>query len=271
MNLRPPRAHRIALAWLAAPALACTLALPGAPGADPTATAIPATAAFTAAPPTASPTAPPTETPAPTETATAIPVNRAATQRAEAEAAQIAAIAPDLERYGLTPEEGGLGWASDPVTIELEEYGEVQAVIDHPTLLVSDFVLQADITWTSTSGLAGCGFLFRHDELAASQYQFLAFRLSGAPVWVLWVYEDGLFAFDAAGYRDTPALDVRQGSTNRVALIGRGDRFTVFVNGEDAGSASYNGPEDGATGLLARHESGDTTCTFENAWMWILE
>jgi hypothetical protein len=271
MNALPLRVRRLLLLLAAAGALACSFSGLGLPGEPPTATAVPASPRFTLPPPTASPTAvPPTATAAPTQTPTPPPVNRAATQRAEDTAEQIARIAPDLEQYGLSPEDGGLGWVSEPVTIELDDYGEAQVVVDYPTLAVSDFVVQADITWISTSGLAGCGFLVRADALAGSEYQFLSLRLSGAPVWVLWVFEDGVFAFDAAGYRETQALDVSQGSTNRVALIGQGHRFTVFVNGQDAGSANYNGPTDGAIGLLAKHESGDTSCTFENAWMWIL-
>jgi hypothetical protein len=137
---------------------------------------------------------PPTATLAPTLTATPDPAVLAATEaaQAQAEVAAIALIEPDLEDYGFSTEQGRLGWAHEPVSLNLEKYQEVQ-------------------------------------------------------------------------------LDISQGSTNRVAVVGQGNQFTTYVNGVDAGSVAHAGLRSGAVGLLARQESGKTTCTFENAWLWILD
>jgi hypothetical protein len=62
---------------------------------------------------------------------------------------------------------------------------------------------------------------------------------------------------------------MEQGGTNTVAVIAQGSLFTVFINGVNAGDLTDTQLTEGAVGFAASHESGKTTCTFDNAWLWI--
>ncbi len=271
--------HNFLIRWTALPAIAlllsaCGLAAP-APTAAPPPTLAP-TVAPTSAPPTAvsstnTPLPTNTPVPAPTETPTPDPAVLAAAQTAEAQAAAVAAIEPDLQRYGFSSDQGSLGWVIETVTFELENYMENQDAVDHADVSVRDFVVQADVTWTSTSGLAGCGFVVRQDSRGQHDYRMLTIRASGAPAWFFWLDENGDFSQNLAGWRDAPGLDIGLGSNNTVALVGQGSNFTVYINGQNMGSIADTQLSEGAVGFAASQESGKTTCTFENGWLWILD
>ena len=260
---------------------ACGSALAAAPTSDPAtatpvvnvvaeATALPPTATFTPVPPTATPTAvPPTATPSPTPNRTATAQARA-TQTA---APVIAKIDAELQKYSLSTQEGHLGWVHDPVTMRLDTYMEAQWQVDYPDLVVSDFVVHSDITWDSTTGLAGCGLLLRSGEdfTKGKQYQFALMRLAGKPLWDIEYYRYGEFQYNLTGLRDAPGVNFESGSTNRVTIVAQGNKMTVYVNGEKLGAATDNKIAEGAVAFLAWQESGETTCAFTNSWMWILK
>ena len=104
------------------------------------------------------------------------------------------------------------------------------------------------------------------------------------------------------------SFDSHNDTTNRVAVMGRGGVFTFFTNGTWVGEVDLNEPppkpatppkpqipddqsnneqmeqyraqleeyenpifEEGFLGLALASESGETTCHFENAWLWIIE
>jgi len=233
-------------------------------------TAAPPTATFTPVPPTATPTAlPPTATPSPKPNLTATAAARA-TQTA---APIIAMIEGELQKVGLSTQEGHLGWVHDPVTIKLDTYMEAHANVDYPDLVVSDFVVHSDITWDSTTGLAGCGLLLRSGEDFAKgkQYQFALMRLAGKPLWDIEYYRYGQFQYNLTGLWDAPGVNFESGSTNRVTIVAQGDKMTVYVNGEKLGAATDNKIAEGIVAFLAWQESGETTCAFTNSWMWILK
>jgi hypothetical protein len=249
---------------------------PGAAAPEPTATLEPvASPTFTAVPPTpvpptASPTAvPATETPAPTANATA---TAAAAATATAEPI-IAMIEDELQQYGLSTEIGRLGWLHDEVSFELENYLESQAHVDYPDLTASDFVMHADITWETTTGLAGCGFLLRAapDFERGKQYQFAIVRLAGSPLWDIEYFEHGNFQYNLTGLRGAPALDESLGGLNRVTVIAQGHRFSAYANGVELGSVSDTKLTTGTPAFLAWQESGRTSCQFNNAWLWVLK
>ena len=98
----------------------------------------------------------------------------------------------------------------------------------------------------------------------------LVIRASGAPAWFFWLDANGDFSNNLAGWRDAPSLDIRLDSTNTVALVGQGSKFTAYINGQDMGSVTDSQLTEGAVGFAASQESGKTTCTFENGWLWIL-
>ena len=247
-------------------------ATPGSPTAAPAPTLAPAD---TLAPATASPVPPtataspipPTETPMPTPDA-------AATAAAEATAAMapiLEGIDRDLQKYGFSTEVGRLGWAHDPITIEPDGYWEDEIRMDYPDVTASDFVLQADITWSTTTGLASCGFVVRADSDFEHGDSYRLYLIRLGPLWDLELFKAGQFYSNASGLRDALALDDELDSTNRVAFIAQGSKFAVYANGQDQGTVTDTRLTSGAAAFLGDQESGRTTCTFENAWLWILD
>jgi hypothetical protein len=59
-------------------------------------------------------------------------------------------------------------------------------------------------------------------------------------------------------------------STNKLAIVGQGSHFAFFVNSFLIGEATDDILREGVVAFMARQESGRTTCTFENAWLWVL-
>jgi hypothetical protein len=259
---------RLPAAFLAVVAVACSplfgALLPATPTPVPPSAAVTTTPTSTTAP-TSTPTEPPTATATPDQTTIAQTEN-AATQAAAAEL-----IEPDLQAYGLSTRRGALGWLHRRVDLSVTEYQGYEIVSDYPDLNVADFVVQADITWNTSSGLAGCGFAVRAAPGLKTQfgYQLLTVRLSGAPLWFFVLFTGGT----AGGWissGDAPTLDIGLDSTNTIAIVGIGSEFSFFVNGVLNGHATDADLREGTVAFLARQESGSTRCTFDNAWLWVL-
>jgi len=224
-----------------------------------------------------SPTSEPSRTTTPTVTRTPRP-DYAATS--EAKSTQFAATAmvdiiKDLDRYNVTTQNGYLAWVSTlPYTMTVDTHGASEIQMLDPKLIVKDFVFQTDVTWTSTGGLAGCGYIFRADRSLSrgSFYEFLAIRLSGLPIWWLTYWEDGNPKVDLSPPSATSAaIKQKYNSTNTYAVIALGDRMTLFVNGKRLGSYSNNKLEEGRLAFQVAQESGETTCIFKNGWVWAIK
>lgn len=139
----------------------------------------------------------------------------------------------------------------------------------------SDFILRADITWESASGLAICGFWFRaqSDDEDAEHFMFQTIRLSGLPSWDVeyWKFNEWQATVSPGGrVITTPHIDQDQGSTNTFILAAEGNELTVYANGHRLGKATILKIREGLMTFYPWQESGETTCTFENAWIWDL-
>jgi hypothetical protein len=54
-------------------------------------------------------------------------------------------------------------------------------------------------------------------------------------------------------------------------VVGQGNTFTIYTNGTKIGEVTPSVTFDrGFTAFTALNESGDTTCRFDNAWLWLL-
>lgn len=226
--------------------------------------------------PTSTPAPPPTNTPAPTATATPdlqATASMEATQTAENE---LAGIIDELEKIGFQAESGELGWIqSESTEIYTDEYGSFYYEPFADGLVAEDFVLSTDITWESTSGLAGCGLLFRSEpnfEVGA-QYEIAFLRLSGLPAWEIAYLKDDEYQKSITGFVTAAAIDQDQGSTNSYILVAEGGKFTLYINDMRIGSY-YDYAESRLEGEFAYagwQESGETSCEFSNTWIWMLE
>ena len=199
-----------------------------------------------------------------------------AAQAAEEAALTATAAAPivaDLPTYGVDPSEGELVWIHPPVEIEISGYLQSDFVNQYLATVVHDFVISADITWNNDTGASGCGFVLRTDgnEEALNQY-ILAITQAGAGSLSFARQTNGepflLRAFNFAG-RD-PNFGWRNGETNRLTVVGRGNTFSVYTNGVFIEDETDDRFTEGFVAMVALSESGTTRCQFENAWLWKL-
>lgn len=251
--------------------LACATSTPEA-----TATLPPADTATAAPTATLEPTA--TNTPVPTATnvpPTATP-DKAATlaAKATAEAQEIVdLLADDLKSVGYSVDQGSLGvYLPDEVKLTTSSYGrtELQAITNEP---VANFVLKTDVVWNSKSGLAGCviGFRSEEDVVEGEQYRFYFLRLLNAPMWDIEYYDNGNFVTALRFLETSRSIDDSQDAQNTVILVVNGDDITPYINGDAHTTVSADQLSEGIVSLGVFQESGKTTCTYSNTWLWVLE
>jgi len=187
-----------------------------------TQTAVPPTATHTAIPPTSTPV-PPTATPEPTSTPDVTATAMA--QATQTAAPLIAMIDAELKKYDLSTDEGYLGWWDDSTVIKVDGYMEEKPQAIFPDVSAADFVLHADVTWETSTGLAGCAFYVRSeaDLKRGKHYRIYMMRLGGVPLWDIEYYKNGQPQKVVTGEPLTDkALDSDQGSTK--ALSDHGHR-----------------------------------------------
>ena len=266
-------------------------------GSDPQALAATVAAQTAAA---ASPTPLPTDTPQPTDTSTptltptqtatatltSTPTQTAtATQDAKATAAAqataqveavIAKVQPVLEQYNLTTSQGKLGWVQEEeIEIFVDTYNTLYFDNLTPSQVsFSDFLLSIDITWSSKMGFAGCGLIFlsEKDLRNGEHFRFETLRFSGLPAWDVIFMHNGEFQYNATGdVRFNNAIDLKDNSTNNYVLIVKDQLLTVYANGTRLSNVDVTKRSSGTFGVLGWQESGETTCTFSNGWIWDLK
>jgi hypothetical protein len=203
-------------------------------------------------------------------------VDRNATKTAVAQVTQefkLSQVKSELEALGL-PTDGKLAWFDDePVLFSLENYAtySIEPVADERSF--ADFVMHVEIAWNTTSGLAGCGVVFRMVPpiYEGQAYHFQTLRLSGAPAWAFEYWKNSyLEAFLTGEYKFHDAIDVKQDATNVYVLHVDGNNMTAYANGKKLGYGSYTKLAEGQVGVMAMQESGDTTCMFDKMWIWEL-
>jgi len=227
--------------------------------------------------PTDTPTPIPTDTPVPTDTPTITPARtatRAAQLTATAEVV-IADIREQLEAVGAPTDVGYLGWLQDePVSIDLSGAGD--AIYDPfaQDLEASDFVISSDVTWEATN-IVVCGMMFRSEPNfeKGSQYQLLFLRFSGLPAWAIEYYRYGEFQKSVTTVKFSDYLDLDNGATNHLVMWAEGGKFTIYINDTRVGDF-YDYSEsayEGYFAFFATQDAGQSNCTFENTWVWMLK
>jgi len=162
-----------------------------------------------------------------------------------AEATGAAPIVAELPQYGLDPAGGHVGWVHDPLTLEITGYQQMTNGNDHPEVTAADFALAADITWDTQYGSSGCGVMFRSngDQKKPDAYMVLMSRFGSGHV---------LFTAMSAGeianlhdfYPKTAdsSFQWQNGTTNRLAIIARGNIIEIYTNGVKIGEIDTSKP-----------------------------
>lgn len=213
-----------------------------------------------------------TITPTPEATATKGPdlwatVNAVATENAEEAYSDYAAT---LASYGYTPADGHLIWSSaDPIEITVKDYSMSRyRNLDAPR--TGNFIIQTSVTWNTTGGLAGCGIIFRQsvDSDKSPFNQFRIIRLQNAPAWDISYYDNGSYERSLTKWVYTRSINDKNDSTNVIALVVDGRKIYPYVNGKKQRLVEDITLDAGFFALSALQDSGVSTCTFQDTWIW---
>ncbi|MCA9952686.1 MAG: hypothetical protein KDE48_23715 [Anaerolineales bacterium] len=223
------------------------------------------------------PTAPATAEPPPSEAPTIAsepaptpepdPTNIAAT-------AESVSIEPELRALGIDPAAGKLAWMHPPITLEVTDFEETAFGNQRIFTVASDFVLAADVTWNSAYAESGCGFVARSDGDEEVPSQYIIGLTRGAQGHVLFAEQiagdvDLDHATDIYANGIDPNFEWQNDTTNRIAIVGIGQDFTLYSNGTKLGTVSAtSGFEEGFVAFIAVNRSGGIRCQFNNAWLW---
>ena len=171
-----------------------------------------------------------------------------ANSNSQAQAATATAIAPilaELPKYGVDPSPGRVGWVHPPVTLDVEGYGQYDYANQFLNTVAADFVISADIVWNTSYGSSGCGFVLRSDgnQDALNQYLTIASRgASGHVVFATMANGEVVTGQDIYAYGIDPKFDWQNDATNRLTVVGRGNRFFIYTNDTLIGEIDPSAP-----------------------------
>lgn len=231
--------------------------------------------------PTATPEPSATATTAPTETPTAVPSpteDRAArgAMKKTATAGELnAKVIPDLEEYGVNPDDGHVVWASEKaIQLDLKSYLENKNHVLEEVGSVTDFVIQSDVTWETSGALSLCGITFHagEDIDQGAQNRFFIMRLQFDPSWTIWQWEYGQFqSFLTGGWSSSRDIHDENGDKNTLGLVVRGKDIDIYINHDHQRRVEDAKLKEGLLALSANQESGSTKCRFMNTWVWVFD
>jgi hypothetical protein len=167
-----------------------------------------------------------------------------------------------LVEEGYLPDETEGELLFEPVT---EEVSGAEEMLELEDVEARDFVIQADLSWTSEDRKDQCGLLMRYqDEL--NFHEFI-FERTGVVN-----FSTSIGSIEALDFwRFGSDFDLEEDGVNRVTIILNANHYTVLINDEllrDYSASRYREPEAGGIALLA---NGDLTCTFTDLWVWAFE
>lgn len=166
----------------------------------------------------------------------------------EAKLATASASAPilaELPTYGVDPNAGRIGWIHPPVTLEVEGYMTYDYINHFLATVAGDFVVSGDITWDAIGATSGCGFVLRSDgnENLLNQYLTIMTRVaSGHILFATMAEGEVVTGQDIYAQGRDPNFDWQNQSTNRLTVVGRGNRFWIYTNGHLIGEIDPSAP-----------------------------
>jgi Bacterial pre-peptidase C-terminal domain/Bacterial SH3 domain len=169
----------------------------------------------------------------------------------------------DLQQLGIAPDNGSLAAKMDSNTLDLTGQDNL---IKWETFdgTYTDFVAITTFKWGPGADDDYCGMRFRGNDVDA---MYLADMDRTGQLW----FEskvNGQWQPTRSG--DGSAVDVNPSDTNELLVIGVGDTFTIYVNGQNAGQFQDANLKDGDVGVMAgTYASSDqSNCTFSNSQIW---
>lgn len=207
--------------------------------------------------------------------ATAKSANIYATQTARASLneparlASVTAMAPavaELPRYGVDPASGYVAWIHNPTTIDLSGFGQTGFKNDYPQITARDFVIAADIRWNTKNSLSGCGFMFRSDgnQNNPNQYSLIITRTASGHMAFLAIAKGEISNYREYFIKDYDrSFNWLNDSTNRLALVARGNILDFYTNGILIGQTDITQPPPPTALELAAQEIPEGLAPFQ--------
>ena len=167
---------------------------------------------------------------------------------AEDQAATATAVAPilaELPKYGVDPNAGQVAWIHPPVSLEVEGFMNFDYVNHFITVLAQDFVISADITWDAIGSESSCGFVLRSNGNKDAMDTYLATisRVASGHFLFLTVAKGVVVTGQDIYAQDRdPAFDWQNEATNRLTVVGRGNHFWIYTNGNLIGEVDPSAP-----------------------------
>jgi hypothetical protein len=205
-------------------------------------------------------------------TAAADTVAAAATETAFA--ATVEPVRRELATYGVDPFAGELAWVHPPITLEIGDPEEFVFANQFALTVARDFVMAADVNWSSASEESGCGFAMRSDGNEETPNQYLIGLARGALGHVLFAEQiagevDRTQVTDIYAAQSDPLFQGDSGTANRIAVVAQGEQFTIYSNGTRLGAVTgRSGFAEGFVAFIAVNGSGGIRCDFSNGWLW---
>ena len=181
----------------------------------------------------------------------------------------------DLTKYGIDPTLGHVAWVmKEPVILDGSGYAMGFFEPIKELGVVKDFVVQSEVTWDTSGGLSGCGYVFRApddwDMKIGDFYTYEMIRLQYSPTWFINYFKDGRWNYalpNRDGVSSANILDTKL-SKNLVTLDVHGDSFTLYINGVKERTIQNNKITEGGLAFEVTQEFGTSYCKFENGWVW---
>ncbi len=156
-----------------------------------------------------------------------------------------APIIAELALYGLDGSSGKVGWMHNPLTLDVSGYQEMAYGNDYMNVTAKDFVLASDITWNTQYGDSGCGFMFRSngDQQNPNAYMLIATRFANGRVIFTAVADGDLANIHDFYPKDTDrSFQWENDTTNRFAIVARGNLIEIYTNGAKIGEIDTTQP-----------------------------
>lgn len=155
-------------------------------------------------------------------------------QEEEATAEASSPVLAELPTYGLDPAGGELGWVHPSLDLSLNAYHEYKFGNDFMGVTAADFLWSADITWDTQYGGSGCGLMFRSngDQENPDAYMVMITRFANGHA-VFFGLADGEIAnfHDFYPRSDDASFSAENQTTNRLAVLARGNIIDIYTNG----------------------------------------
>ncbi len=156
-----------------------------------------------------------------------------------------APVLAELPGYGIDKEKGHVAWLHDPLTLDISGYQQMAFGNDYKGTTAKDFVLAADINWDTQYGGSGCGFMFRSDgdQNKPNQYMVIISRFANGRALFTALAEGELANMQDFYPKDQDrSFEWQNGTTNRLAVVARGNIIEIFTNGMKIGEVDTTQP-----------------------------